>query len=385
MKANSSKLLQVLGVLAFVSGCGQIAVPNLGDVVAESNTQSGQQAQEQSALQSPVQASPVTSHSDILKQNRFHLITPTGEKLFAAMKQWEQDQALEVNAKFFAKPAMCASNASRVLEMIGIKSYSSPLLPAMVNAVRKRGGLVIQLPKSRAEIAKTVKNLFGGKIPVGSFISGCLRADCSGQAGDGHIALVGDIDESGYIKIYHNNWYRPDNNPQNRWYPYMIPMDWYNKGYRRKWMATPWIYLHRDSTGAPHDIKVRLPEIDDLDPTNYFVTLSIPVEILNEVRANKGVITDGKGSVQSFAANTNAGAGQPTQECKRLRVNDPSDPNGVNLRTTPSGTVQCTLANGTRVDLLGNEGLWAKVKAECGGVSREGYVFRPFADYDCPR
>ncbi|MEY4064371.1 MAG: hypothetical protein RIR26_579, partial [Pseudomonadota bacterium] len=315
---------------------------------------------------------------------RFHLITPTGEKIFAAIKQWEAGQVAE--AAKFAQPAMCASNASRVLEMAGIRSYSSPLLPAMVNAVKKSGGLVMELPKDRNALAKKLGGLFGGQIPVGSFVSGCLRPDCSGQAGDGHIALVGDIDSTGSIKIYHNNWYRPDNNPQKAWYPYMIPMEWYNLGYRRKWMPTPWIYLHRDGAGLPTDVSVRIPEIDDLDPTNYYVTLTIPSEIMNEVKNNQGVSTDGRGTVTpyGFSANGSSAGGTPSKgNCSFVRVLDSNDPSGVNLRSSPSGNVLCKLPNGQSATLLSSEGLWSKVKTTCNGASAEGYVFSVLTVNSC--
>lgn len=331
------------------------------------------------SIDSSLQISNQIGDSPLLKQTRFHLITPTGEKIFASMKQWEKGQ--ELFAKQYAQPAMCATNASKVLEMSGVSGYSSPLLMTMVNSVRRRGGLVIELPKTRAAIAQKLKSVFNGRIPVGSFVSGCLRSDCSGQAGDGHIALVGDIDDAGYIKIYHNNWYRPDNNPEKRWLPHMIPMDWYNKGYRRKWMATPWVYLQRDSTGAPHDIKVRLPEIDDLDPTNYYVTLTIPSEILNEVRTNKGIITDGKGNIQPFVFDSKIG--NTKTACGKIKITDPSDPAGVNVRQFPGGTIQCLVPNGTSAELISTEGMWSKVKIDCGGTQREGFVFGAFAQKSC--
>jgi hypothetical protein len=365
MKGFLCTVLRVSAVLVALTGCG--TQPNQE---TESNTET------LNVVSAPTEQTP----SEFLQKNRFHLITPTGEKIFAAMKAWEAGQVAE--AKYFAQPAMCATNASRVLEMAGIRSYSSPLLMTMVNAVRKRGGLVMELPKNRAEIAKMVKTVFNGRIPVGSFVSGCLNKDCSGQAGDGHIALVGDIDESGYIKIYHNNWYRPDNNPQRQWFPYMIPMEWYNKGFRRKWMPTPWIYLHRDSAGAPKDIQVRLPEIDDLDPTNYYVTLTIPVEILNEVKANKGLITDGKGLVQSFSAGV-AAPPKANTPCTTVKVSDPADPKGVNLREAPSGNVLCMLPNGSKAELLRKEGSWARVKAQCNGKQVEGFVFSAFSQSFC--
>lgn len=314
-----------------------------------------------------------------LASNRFHLITPTGAKIFAAGKRWEKEQ--ESQANYFAKPAMCATNASKVLEMAGVYGYSSPLLMNMVNSARRRGAWVINLPKNRLEIAAKLKSIFNGKIPVGSFVSGCLRPDCSGQAGDGHIALVGDVDSSGYIKIYHNNWYRPDNHADRIWRPHMIPMDWYNKGFRRKWMATPWIYIHRDGNNAPKDISVPLPEIDDLDPTNYYLTLTIPNEILTELRAGKGVITDGKGGVSDQAGRPLTSSNP--RSCSQLTILDENDPNGVNLRSSPSGTILCQISNGTEARLLEKGQLWSRVAVSCDGIEQEGFVYNALTKSSC--
>lgn len=316
-----------------------------------------------------------SNSADIHKANRFHLITPTGAKIFAAMKAWETGQLTK--PEYYAQPAMCATNASRVLEMAGVTGYSSPLLMDMVNAVRKRGGIVMSLPKNPVAMAEKLKTVFGGRIPVGSFVSGCLRQDCSGQAGDGHIALVGDIDSAGFIKIYHNNWYRPDNERDGKWRDYMIPLDWYNKGYRRKWMPTPWVYLKRDNAGLPNNIQVRLPAIDDLDPTNYFVTLSIPPELVKEVVSNKGVITDGKGEVKPYLNSVPAAPSEPVSlsDCGKIKVLDKDDPKGVNLRSSPQGSPLCLLPNGTDAQRLGYEGQWMRVRTSCGGKEQEGYVF----------
>ncbi|MEN9528323.1 MAG: hypothetical protein RI932_196, partial [Pseudomonadota bacterium] len=128
MKVISLSTLGVAITLAAITACGSQL-----NQASESGTES----------LDAVSAPAGVSASDMLKKNRFHLITPTGEKIFAAMKAWESGQVAE--AKYYAQPAMCATNASRVLEMAGIKSYSSPLLMTMVNAVRKRGGLVMEL------------------------------------------------------------------------------------------------------------------------------------------------------------------------------------------------------------------------------------------------
>lgn len=327
-----------------------------------------------SPSESPVQSLSQTGE-EFYKNTRFHLITPTGARVFAAMKEWEKGQLQKPG--YYAQPAMCAVNASRVLEMAGVTGYSSPLLIDMVNAVKKKGGIVVTLPKDPSAIAQKLKSIFGGRLPVGTFVSGCLRPDCSGQAGDGHISLVGDIDDAGYIKIYHNNWYRPDNRPDKRWVQHMIPLDWYNKGFRRLWMPTPWIYIKRDNLGVPSTIQVRLPEIDDLDPTNYYVTLSIPAEILKEVKANKGIVTDGKGDVRPFTETTGDTKSEtPTlATCNKLKIYDRNDPNGVNLRSSPLGPVQCMLPNDTEAERLAIEGQWVKVRTMCAGQTQEGYVF----------
>jgi hypothetical protein len=163
-------------------------------------------------------------------------------------------------------------------------------------------------------------------------------------------------------------------------------MEWYNLGFRRKWMPTPWIYLHRDGAGLPTDVSVRIPEIDDLDPTNYYVTLTIPSEIMNEVKNNQGVSTDGRGTVTPyvFSANGSSAGGTPSKgKCSFVRVLDSNDPSGVNLRSSPSGNVLCKLPNGQSATLLSSEGLWSKVKTTCNGASAEGYVFSVLTVNSC--
>lgn len=246
-----------------------------------------------------IQAVPY-NRSDLLANNKIGLITPTGERILASAKHWMKAQ--EKEASRFAQPAQCAVNVSRVLEDADLTRYSSPLVPEMVERVRSAGGLVVKLPKGKRAIAAVIEKTFHGRIPVGTFVSGCLNEDCSGEAGDGHISLVGDSDSSGQVQLYHNNWYRPDNEG-GIWKPHMIPLAWYQKGFLRKWMPTPWLYLHRTpESGRVENISVILPAIDDLDPTNYFVTLSVPREVLRELKKGQGVQTDGLGKVQAVGA-----------------------------------------------------------------------------------
>jgi hypothetical protein len=237
------------------------------------------------------------SQRGLFEDRKYELITPTGEKLMAAALKWQAEQEKPANAKIFAQPAQCATNISKVMGIAGFPSYNSPLVPGLVAAIKAKGGLVIALPKDRAEIAKVISETFDNKIPTGTLVGGCLYKNCSGNAGDGHIAMVGDIDQNGAVQLYHNNWYRPDNE-NGVWKPQMIPMSWYNQGYRRKFMATSWMNIFRDPprVGTAYDVSIELPAIDDLDPTNYYVTLAVPVEVWKEYKDKKGKILDRDGN-----------------------------------------------------------------------------------------
>lgn len=312
---------------------------------------------------------------NLLSRWRFDRITPTGEKIMAASLEWRKGQVGE--AARYAKPAQCANNVSRVFEMAGISSYSSPLLMDMVNSAKRRGGLVIELPKQTTAIARLIEENFNGAIPVGALISGCLRRDCSGDAGDGHISIVGHVDGNDQLHLWHNNWFRPENRP---WRSHMIPLDWYQSGYLRKWMSTPWISRKRDDRGALTNIGVILPEIDDLDPTNYFVTLTVIPEILSEMRSGQALTTDGAGGVMPFQASSTSRPSQPLPlpttpplvDCKKLKTISPTP---TNLRLEPNGKIICKLPLGTPVDRLANEGSWTKIKAMCpDGSQNEGYA-----------
>ncbi len=315
------------------------------------------------------------SREELLGKYRFDRITPTGEKIFAASLEWVKGQERE--ASRFAKPAQCANNVSRVLEMAGINSYSSPLLMDMVNAARRRNGLVIELPKEPKAIARLIEENFAGALPVGAFISGCLNRDCSGEAGDGHISIVGQVDSNDELHLWHNNWFRPENRP---WRQHMIPLNWYQAGFPRKWMSTPWISRKRNDQGALVDIGVIIPEIDDLDPTNYFVTLTIIPEILSEMRAGRALTTDGMGSVMPFRARSSNQPSQPTPlpsppplvDCRNLKTISPTP---TNLRVEPNGEIICKFAMGTPLERISNTGSWTQVKGMCpDGTLGEGFV-----------
>ena len=215
---------------------------------------------------------------------QFGIYTEIGTELLLQSQAWETMQIEE--AEEFAQPRMCAHNVSHVLELTGLKSYSDYLVPHMLDAVEVRGGLVTQLDtRDKQGFIKSLNNLFNGHIPVGSLINGCLYQDCSGEGGDGHIAILGETDADGVVYLYHNNWYRPDNEGGKR-KPYMVSPEYYDEhDLRRQWMKTPWIRVHRDvDTNEIVDVDGLLPEIDDLDPyTGFFITVSILPEILHEL------------------------------------------------------------------------------------------------------
>ena len=217
----------------------------------------------------------------------FGIYTEVGETLLMQSQAWETLQIDGANE--FAQPRMCAHNVSHVLEMSGVKSYSDYLVPHMLDAVSVRGGLVTQLDtRDKQGFIKSLNGLFDGHLPVGSLINGCLYKDCSGEGGDGHIAILGETDAEGVVYLYHNNWYRPDNEGGER-KPFMVNKEYYDEhNLRRQWMKTPWIRVHRDvMTEEIVDVEGLLPAIDDLDPfTGFFITVSIIPEILQVLNSS---------------------------------------------------------------------------------------------------
>lgn len=216
----------------------------------------------------------------------FGLMTELGAQILEESRIWEAEQLTEADE--YAQPRMCAHNVSRVLEMSGLPAYSDYLVPHMINAVKARGGLVTQLDtRDKQGFISSLNQLFDGHIPVGALVNGCLYRDCSGEGGDGHIAIMGHTDSDGVVYLYHNNWYRPDNEGGER-KPYMVSEAYYDEyNLRRQWMATPWIRVHRDTnTKKIVEVEGLLPAIDDLDPyTGFFLTVSVMPELLKELDA----------------------------------------------------------------------------------------------------
>jgi len=272
--------------LLAVSGCGSDRRSAADAPIAPIEESAGQTSE-----------SRTLARPSALTARKYELITPTGERVMAAALQWQVDQEISANAASYAQPAQCARNISKVLAVAGLNRYQSPLVPQLVEQIRSKGGFLRRFPKSRQAIARLIASEFNGRLPTGALIAGCLYESCGGNAGDGHVAVIGDINSEGALQLYHNNWYRPDNEG-GVWKPHMIPLAWYQAGYRRKFMATPWMDILRDPprVGAAYDVNIELPAIDDLDPTNYYVTIAVPVEIRQEIDKRQGLVLDRDGN-----------------------------------------------------------------------------------------
>jgi hypothetical protein len=109
-------------------------------------------------------------------------------------------------------------------------------------------------------------------------------------------------------------------------------------------MTTPWLKLSRSQDGNIESFSVILPEIDDLDPTNYFVTISIPVEIISE--SAEAVSIDSNGEVISLPPL------DFDQLCRNRRI---LAINGAYLRTEPAGNVVSVVPFHSIVESLGAE------------------------------
>lgn len=290
-----------------------------------------------------------------------YLLTPTGKKIFQASldRYYTQPETR-------AQPANCAINVSDVLKTADASFgvYGSELIPAMEDQISSKkiklngktyGATIFNTPHSQSGFVAAINSNFkGGRIPTGTLVFGCLRSDCSGEAADGHIGIVGDLDDQGNLQIYHNNWYRPDNN-NGVWVKFMVSKDHLSRGYKRQWMPTPWLNLtySGDKLVAA---KTVLPAIDDLDPFNYFSTFMVLPEIAGEL--DQGLLASGAVVERSSPAVRRAG-----MTCE-VRTDDP---NGMNVRATPNGNLLGTVGNGTRFVWLSDEGPWMRVQVRIAG------------------
>jgi hypothetical protein len=310
----------------------------------------------------------------ILSSHRFDLITASGERIFAAAKEWMPDQ--EKNATLFASANQHANNISRVLEMAGLTAYSSPAGSDILSAVRKSGGLIFTLPHNKQLAADQIEKVFGGKIPAGVLLSACRRENCAARSGENFWGITGDVDSNDFVLVYHNNSYRPENRP---WRPYMIPLAWFRQGYSHKWMSTPWIGRQRDSRGMLTEIHPVLPQIDQFDFLNSTVSLVVLPEIAVELKKGTAVVTDGAGSImpakfalQNFPVADLPELGLPS-DCKKLKTHSEIS---AFLRDKPQGNILCKFTFATPLEKVSVAGSWTEVKGVCpDGRSAGGFVF----------
>jgi hypothetical protein len=211
----------------------------------------------------------------------FQRLTPTSTKILSATRYWIDAQDEDAR---YPKPRMCATNVSKVLFLGGITRYDQEGVRVMLRDVSNAGGLMVKLPQNKAGLIASLNTTFNkGVIPAGTLVAG-LNVNTS-RPGDQHIGVIGNVDANGTIWIYHNNWYRPENEGGVR-KPHMISDANIRRGFMRQWMATPWLTLKRDAAGKITDVKSELPALDDMDPlnANYQVTLAIIPEVKRELR-----------------------------------------------------------------------------------------------------
>ena len=233
----------------------------------------------------------------------FDDITPTGTHLMKGMVYWRQHQIEDLR---YPVSRMCASNVSKALFLGGVKNYNAEGVYELIRSVNVQKGEIHRLPQPKklanGKLDKTkflaeLNAIDHGHLPVGTIVAGCLTAQCDAMPGEQHVGMIGDVDANGTVWVWHNNWYRPENEApgSTSWKPYMIYGEnhalYIEKGLRRQWMKTPWLVIKKDANGQIIDAVDNLPAIDDLDPfgggtdPKYFMTLSVIPEIAAELHA----------------------------------------------------------------------------------------------------
>lgn len=215
-------------------------------------------------------------------------VSPIGRKLVEKAIAWKVGQWNERVG--YAKPARCAQNLSRVFSDAGMPQYSSDSVIGMLSktreAIEQSGqGLYVQLPlNDSAGIRKALNRIYGGRLPVGAIVAGCNSPSCAKFGPNEHIAFVGHAEADGDVWLYHNNWLR-EGVDRATFGPYMVSERNLKAGFPRQWMATPWMNIKLESDGEGVVAAQRLlPQIDDLDPHQYHLTIVVVPEIDREIR-----------------------------------------------------------------------------------------------------
>lgn len=218
--------------------------------------------------------------------------TTLGKTVFQASRLWMTKQDLK-----YAKPKNCANNVSIVLRsalradgLLGSTDklpYESESVYGMVQAVRNASGShVVDMPLlgSDGKFVAALNREFKGTVPVGTIVAGCPKnfPKCNGEGGSQHVGVVGHTDANGVVWVYHNNWLRPENlggQRPARLEPYMVSKANLKSGHPRQWMPTPWVKLTKAADGTVTKAERMLPEIDDMDPVQYYMKLAVIPEI----------------------------------------------------------------------------------------------------------
>ena len=302
-----------------------------------------------------------------IRDYAFHVLTPSGKDLFLRMRHFlvihkriNKSNAAEHR---FADALACAMNVSHVLWG---KDLTKPALgggvvasiSAIEEKIKQEGGKVVTLPAPGGyDPSKSVKDqvfqnvrgeenpliqffnqegayaqtlppgFFQDGIPPGVVITGYKKGKLGGSTG--HSALVGDVLYDGSVMLYHNNWFRPESELSGRRLPYMVSLTNLYHGHQkpREWMATPWIYLSRDSANRVKEIISIYGAIDDLDPLNpsFEIRMSIPKVLLDEMKAQPpsliAQIRKPKSFVGSETSNVHHVQSDPERNIRVCRLN----------------------------------------------------------------
>ncbi len=213
----------------------------------------------------------------------FERLTSTSTRIVKAARWWMKVQE---KSRRYPMPRMCASNVAKVLFLAGLYGYDQEGVRALIGSVRQAGGRVVKLPDSEAAMPAALSAIDGGKLPAGTLVAG-MHVSLS-RPGDQHIGIVGHTDPDGTVWLYHNNWYRPENEGGAR-RPFMVSEQNLARGFPRQWMATPWLRLTRDTGGRLVSVQALMPRLDDMNPydPSYDITLAILPEVASELRATR--------------------------------------------------------------------------------------------------
>lgn len=372
--------IMVLGSIALL-GCGET-----NDVDSQLDSQISRRGIDVSV---PAVDSEVNYHFD-------HM-TPTGKKLFDAAQVWEKAQwsfrSTQAAQRVFATPAarMCAGNLSQVYYMTGIADFSTKYrwtaVDEIATGIKDHGGKVVNFSKDKRTLIRQLNDLYGGRIPLGSVVGGCLKMDANNNCrridGSRHIGMVGHTVDVGVkngvateiIMAYHNNWYRSEN-AGGGYHKFMVSKRNRAGGFPRQFMAVPWIEVDRDTmTKKIIDVRTAIlnpatgvAAIDDMDPFTFNAFVAIPQEIEDEIDAGESRTTDGLGGVHPLGE-LDYDLISESRFCHTA-----SDPAGtkVLVRDEVDGEAVASVQDGEKLKIISRSG--DQLKVEVDGIS--GFVHK---------